>query len=539
MTWPVGSRSLEAVDSRATTRERLGLLGLTVGAFLLRAWGTTYGFPLAWARPDETRWVKVSLGLLEDPDPRWFQWPTLHGYLLAAVYWVWGKFRVWHGDFPNWHAYLNEDQSVYPADLVLLGRILSAVIGALVIPLTWKLGERLGPRGTGWLAAFFMAVSYGPVRDAHWTLIEALLLLGIVLTLILVLRVLEKPTLGRFVLAGLAAGLTASAKYSAATLAVPITVAAVLARRAEGKSLIGSLWDPRLVLAGLATIAGFFAGSPYILVSRAQFMAAMTVREWSYRDASFGTDVGFIHHVLFSLRHSHGVLMEIVGVLGLVAVGMRRRGAATVLAYTLGTYVALGPARIIPMRYASSLAPGIVLGAAWAVLWAAERSRSHALVPAAALLLALEPTYKDIRFDSLLGREDTRNAALVWLYAHHPETGRVMAPDSKALKWGRPDIEARYELVSMNNRRVRIHAAPYVVLAESPTGYNPWSPETHAFIRREGGVVVAVFDPYAPAARPVYDPHDAFFVPVTGFGGVRQPGPRITIYAWRDRSEDR
>ena len=113
-----------------------------------------------------------------------------------------------------------------------------------------------------------------------------------------------------------------------------------------------------------------------------------------------------------------------------------------------------------------------------------------------------------------------------------------MAPDSKALKWGRPDIESRYELVSLNNRRVRIHAAPYVVLAESPTGYNPWSPETHDFIRREGGVVVAIFDPYAPGARPVYDPHDAFFVPVAGFEGVRQPGPRITIYGWKPEVEE-
>jgi hypothetical protein len=512
---------------------RLALLGLTVAAFLLRAWGTCYGFPLAWARPDETRWVKVALGLLEDPDPRWFQWPTLHAYLLAAVYWVWGKFRVWHGDFPTWHAFLNEDQGVYPADLVLLGRIVSALIGALVVPLTFKLGEKLGPRGTGWLAAFFMAVSFGPVRDAHWALIEALLLLGIVLTLILVLRALEKPTLGRFALAGLAAGLTASAKYSGATLAMPIVVAAVLARRDEGKSVLGSLWDPRLVLAGCATIAGFFAGSPYILVSRAQFLGAMAVREWSYRDASFGTDVGFIHHVLFSLRHSHGLLLELVGVLGLLAFGFRRAGPMTVLAYTLGTYLAMGPARIIPMRYASSLAPGIVLGAAWAVLWAAERFRGRALVPVLALLLALEPGYKDVRFAMLLCREDTRIAALRWLLARHPETGKVMAPDSKALKWGRPDIESRYELVSMNNRRVRIHAAPYLVLSESPTGYSPWAPETHDFIRREGGVIVAILDPYAPGARPVYDPHDAFFVPVAGFEGVRQPGPRITIYGWK------
>jgi 4-amino-4-deoxy-L-arabinose transferase-like glycosyltransferase len=526
-------------EASTTVRQRLALLGLTLFAFVLRVCGTGYGFPLPWARPDETRWVKIAIGLIENPDPSWFEWPTLHGYLLATVYWFWGKFRVWHGDFPNWHAYLNEDQSVYPADQVLLGRIVSALIGALVVPLVWKLGKRLGPPSTGFLAAFFVAVSFGPVRDSHWALIEALLLFGIVSTLILVLRALEQPTLARFLIAGIAAGLTASAKYSGASLAIPITAAAMLARSREGKSWIGSLWDPRLVLAGVATIVAFLAGSPFILVSRAQFMGAMVMREWSYRDASFGTDVGFVHHILFSLRHSHGVLMEALGIVGLLVFGRRSAGALTILAYGVGTYLAIGPARIIPMRYASSLAPSLVLGAAWLLLWAGERLKSRAVVAALALLCAAEPLYKDVRFDMLLTRPDTRNAALQWLLQHHPESGFVMAPDSKAMKWGRPDIESRYELVSLNNRRVRIHAAPYVVLSESPTGYIPWTPELNEFVRQQGGVMVALFDPYAPNAHPVYDPHDAFFVPVSGFEGVLQPGPRVTIYGWKPEPDSR
>ena len=119
-----------------------------------------------------------------------------------------------------------------------------------------------------------------------------------------------------------------------------------------------------------------------------------------------------------------------------------------------------------------------------AILWAAERFPWRLLAPALALLLALEPLYKDVRFSMLLGGEDTRIAALSWLKARHPATGKVMAPDSKALKWGRPDLESHYEFLSMNNRRVRIHAAPYLVISESPTGYSPWDPETRAFIER-------------------------------------------------------
>src|SRR4029079_15969783 len=353
---------LAASAAAAPRRDGWIVLLLAVLALALRAWGNTYGFPQPWARPDELRWVRIGLGLLEDPDPRWFEWPTLHGYLLAALYWVWGRVGLLLGHYPSWHAYLNPDPDGYPADLVLIGRWLSAVIGALTIPVTWRLGERLGPPGAGLLAALFMAVSFGPVRDAHWALIEALLLLLIVGTLLLVVRALERPSLGRFALAGIAAGLAASAKYSGVTLAAPIAVAALLARRVEGRSIAATPLDRRLLLAGAAGALAFFAASLFVLIARKEFRDGMVIRQWSYRDASFGTSVGFVHHLVFSLRHSHGLLMEIAGILGLLWLGLRGPGRMTIVAYTLATYVAFGPARIIPMRYASSLAPGIVLG---------------------------------------------------------------------------------------------------------------------------------------------------------------------------------
>ena len=140
-----------------------------------------------------------------------------------------------------------------------------------------------------------------------------------------------------------------------------------------------------------------------------------------------------------------------------------------------------------------------------------------------------EPLYRDVQLDRLLSREDTRVTARRWLETYVPPPGPIMSRESKALRWGRPALEDRYEVVAYGNRLARRRAAPWALLAESPTGYIPWAPEIDAILR-EVGTVVTVFDPYGPGARPVYDPHDAFFVPVAGFAGVRVPGPRITIY---------
>jgi len=511
-------------------RERALLLGLTLLALLLRLYGTGYALELPIARPDEDRWVRVGLGLLEDPNPRWFQWPTLHGYLLAVLYAAWGALRVWRGDFASWHAYLNEPQQIYLADQVLLGRYLSALIGALVVPLSYLLGERLGPRGAGLVAALFMAVGFGPVRDAHWALIEPLLLVGILITLLLTLRALEKPTLARFVAAGLAAGLSTSAKYNGATLAAPIAAAVFLARRAEGKPLLPGLWDRRALLSALAMLAGFFAGSPYILVSTREFLMAMEIREWSYRDASFGTAVGFLHHLIFSMRYSHGWAMELLGIAGLLLLGWKSAGRIVIVVFALATYVAMGPARIVPMRYASSIAPCVALGAAWLLFSCFGRTRRPTLwIGAAALLLSVEPLYRDLRFGWLLNREDTRITARRFIDLHAEPGSRVLVPDSKAERWARPILEDRYRVTNYSEALARQRAADWVVLAETRTGYAAYRPELHSLLKTLGRVAF-VIDPLAPAAAPLYDPHDAFFVPVAGFEGVSAPGPKITIY---------
>jgi hypothetical protein len=404
------------------------------------------------------------------------------------------------------------------------------VIGALAVPLTWILGERLGPRGSGLVAALFMAVSFGPVRDAHWALIEPLLLVGILLTLLMVLRALERPTLRRFLIAGLAAGLTTSAKYNGATLAVPIAAAVFLARREERRPLLPGLWDPRALGSALAMLLGFIAGSPYMLVSRREFLMAMEIREWSYRDASFSTAVGFVHHLLFSMRYSHGWPLLLLGLAGLLFLGWRGAGRITLVAYAVATYLAMGPARIVPMRYASSVAPCLALGAAWLLLALLARARrGPLLVGIAALVLSLEPLYRDLRFGWLLGHEDTRVSARRFLDLHVAPGARLLAPDSKAERWGRPILEDRYRVTAYQPDLARPGAADWLVLAESNTGYAPFRPDIHALMKTRGRLALSI-DPYAPGGAPLYDPHDAFFVPVAGFEGVSAPGPRITIW---------
>ena len=46
---------------------------------------------------------------------------------------------------------------------------------------------------------------------------------------------------------------------------------------------------------------------------------------------------------------------------------------------------------------------------------------------------------------------------------------------------------------------------------------------------REGQLVQS-FEPFTQEAAPVYDPIDAYYVPLSGFSGVERPGPTLRIY---------
>jgi hypothetical protein len=514
-----------------TLAERLGVVGAAVLGLVLRAWGLGYGMPQPWLKPDELRWVRISHGLLEDPNPWWFLWPTLHAYVQAAFYWLWGKLLLSLGGL-SWHEYLNPPEGVYPADLVLMGRWLAVLIGTAAIPLAWALARQTAGRAAGLLAALLMAVSLGPVRDAHFALVEPFLLVMILATLLASVQAAEAPSLGRFVLAGFLAGLACSTKYNALPTVVAVGAAVVAARHREGRRWWSAPVDARLLAAGAASVAGFFAGSPFVIAAWSKFTSAMAIREHSYWDQmAFDPRLGFVHHLAFTLRYGHGVVMEVAGIAGLLWLGQRGGGRVAVLAYGLATYLAIGPARYATMRYATPLAPVIVVGAAWLAAALAARAGRRAAVAAAALgvALAAEPLASSVQLDRLLARPDTRQMARAWLEAHLPRQATVMILDGKMLRWGRPLLEDRFRVVDFANRLVRRRRAPYVLVQETDGKWLPSMPHVHALLSAHGSRAV-VFDPVAPGARPAYDPHDAFFVPVGGFRGVTHPGPRITIY---------
>ncbi|MCX6348866.1 MAG: hypothetical protein NTV79_05120 [Candidatus Aureabacteria bacterium] len=161
------------------------------------------------------------------------------------------------------------------------------------------------------------------------------------------------------------------------------------------------------------------------------------------------------------------------------------------------------------------------------------------LLAIAVLVIIAEPADRLLRLDALLSRPDTRALASDWMLENLPPTAplRFLHP----LIFGRPPAASFYpnrlalpegvtaQQISAAIREIA-HRGWYFILDEHPLDYSYTPPELRGMVSREAKTVFTV-DPFVPAARPaVFDPFDAFYVPIDGFDAVRLPGPAIRIY---------
>jgi hypothetical protein len=205
--------------------------------------GITWGLPARW-HPDEKADVVASMVRAGRLEPDSYINPSLPLYLQWPL--VWAQDRLSAAGALRGRA----------ADPLLLGRVLSALAGAAAV-LVLGLAVRRTHPALGLGPPLLLALAPGFVNLAHFATPEAWLLLGTSVTLALALGHLEGrvPAWG----VGLALGLTASTKYTAAALAAPALLAVLLRRRgptaAREWALVGGA-GVLLAAAGLALAGG-------------------------------------------------------------------------------------------------------------------------------------------------------------------------------------------------------------------------------------------------------------------------------------------
>jgi 4-amino-4-deoxy-L-arabinose transferase-like glycosyltransferase len=525
------------------TRWLLAILVLGAALRLVPIW---FGVSYPLARPDEDTVVRIATRMQEgDLHPRFFHWPSLTFYAIAALYGMASPIR----------RLLSIDSPFSPAERVILARGFVACAGTLTLALLFVIGRRVADRTSGLLAALLLAVALLHVRDSHFAMTDVLMTCLLVASLALLLRAADTASAGStprdralrwFVAAGLTAGLATATKYNAAALLGAMGAAQLILlvnRRDE-------IWRLRSWLPALAFTAamalGFVVGTPYALLDFAHFEAGLRFN-FEHLSVGHGIDLGlgWLYHLERSLPYGVGVPTFVAAIVGLVPIARYYRRHGVILAgFALPFYAAIGSGRTVFFRYVLPLVPILCLLAAVAIRHASQwlASRTRLSQPAALAVLtaaiAAPALVNAVWFDVLLARTDSRVIAAEWL------APRLKAGDSLYDSGGlyakldlrhRSFREWKYDPRSNSFGRSDGRTPDWLVLSESPLRvYAAIPAELRALAAARYDLVHTVPATRGRSERAIYDPQDAFFLPLSRFHTVIRPGPTIRIYRRKD-----
>jgi hypothetical protein len=495
---------------RTLAPETLALAALFLLALGLRLAGAGWGLPQVYeeATPVRVAWSMWAWGEPHgfDGNPHTFGYPSLIFYLhFLGQALLLGWLRLVGTIHTSTDA-----RVLYALDktaFMLVGRTISALFGAALVPATYALARRLAGKPAAWAAALLVALAPALVLRATEVEVDLPLAFFVTLGCLQALRLLERPTTRNGLWAGVLAGLAASSKYpgligvvpcalalalaprersaaSAAAAPVPAETKGVRARRApaaaapraDATESTGARLRVLLVVLGVTALV-FCITSPYVLLDRAEFWRDMANQREHMAQGHFGVEGGpaFLFNAQALAARLLGWPLALLALAGIVILaGWERRPRALVAASLPVVYLAIvGTWTMKADRYLLLVVPVGFAFACAAIAWGLERVgrvRARMAAPLAWTLvlvacaspLALQYVRGDLleRF-----RPDTRTEALRWIQQNVPEGALIAAeqygPD--LANFTSPELMAEVApRLAEISRRPRFYAVQFV-----------------------------------------------------------------------------
>ncbi len=548
---------------RPITRLHLILLLLILIALLLRLWGIGFGLPQAYHIDEHFyypyAWA-MGEGQLVLPDQA--HGPSLYlGLLLIGQ-------KIMHAlFFPQLStADFGALLATNPWPYLLSARLISALAGALTIPIVYLLAKRFRDHSLGLIAAALMTVLFFHVRDSHFGVPDTLTTLFAAATGWLSLRAYQTRQARDVLWAGMAAGLAAGAKYTTVIVFVTVLVAALF---------IQTSWRRRVTLLGVAILGGglgFLIGYPNLLLNPPIF-----VKDISFLFARVGEgfegwrivpDNSAVYY-LETLRWGIGDIGLILASIGILAAIVRRRAADLILiAFPITYFVVMSLSQGHFGRYMLPLLPYLVVlivDAAWNVIPTLLRSMAKQSTQALRALRAAQPLglvlilavlipnlANSLRADWIMAQADTRTIAKRWIEENIPagtriavewpyhtpplSNGYTIPPESQREYW--LDLVWGFGLADRPLAQYQSDGTQYIIstsyIRDIPVVNGQQEIARQQFYARLPEVFrqIKSFSPRCDGAEPAFI-FDQLYGPAIDLWNLCLAGPLITIYQVR------
>ncbi len=408
------------------------LAGVLVVALLLRLWGIKSGLPYVYDTDENQHFLPHAISLLaHNGNPNYFDNPPAFTYLLALV------FELWFGG----RGAVSHALAVNPTEVYVLARVVTALLGTLVVWLVYVFAARLFDRRVGLLSAALMAVAFLPVFYSKLALNDVPTLIGVEIALWSSAALLRGGSRRHYAIGGLALGLAAATKYTGGIAILPLIAAILMRERADPRALVRAL-----AITGACAAVAFVVCDPYSLLAFSSFKAGLAHQ--GTESAAASGKLGLTHgsglvYYLWTATWGVGWVPALGALLGLGALWLDDRRVLLLLVPALVVYLLfMGLQGRYFGRWLMPIVPLICVLAAYAALRLSDllASRVPRAGPAVALALAAALCAQGLVYSIHAGivgsRADTRALARAWLVAHVPLGTRVVIEPVVPEEWG-------------------------------------------------------------------------------------------------------
>ena len=319
------------------TARATAVASVVVVAAVLRVWAADYDLPYIY-HPDEPVNVGITQRMFTsgDANPHFFGYPSLLYYLNTVVYALYylmghadGTLRSMGDVAPLVELAMGVTKAPQPA-LIALSRGLTIAFGAGTVLITFLAGLRLlGNDWTALFAATIVAVSPANVALSRLITPDTLVTFFAAATLLAATYVMDRGTWRDYLLAGVLAGLTASAKYNGGLVILSVVAAHFLRANRTPRN------DRMLLAAFFACAAGFVAASPFAVLAPAEFLAGLALDAQVYTKGHAGMEGDTLRWYIAHMGATAGVVYVFSGLEILRGLWTRSRPLLLLAAFPL------------------------------------------------------------------------------------------------------------------------------------------------------------------------------------------------------------
>lgn len=427
-------------DTAGARNRRVLLAALLLFASLTYLWALPRDLPHS-PGSDEVDFVLIAAQIAASGDlnPHWFGHPgstflyPYAGALYAAN--AVANSGPWIGAAPGLPNYLERNRGT----AILAGRVVSAVYAVLALWLVVLVGDRAFGAPVGIVGGWFALLSPLTLDNASMARTDGAGLFFGFLAMWALLRLLQEPSRGARVLAGLTLGLAIATRYFlAGLLPLLVVVEVVLAQRAGREGRRPDLAPATL---GLACVPlGIVLGAPFLVTEIPTVLDSLAHETRSTHPGADGLDYfgNLAWYLRVGLPRSVSWAILALAALGAGRAVLQRRAAPLLLLAFVAIFLGgISFASLHWGRWLVQILPILCLFAAAALVCGAGRLASlvsaSAAVTTAAVLIAVvavsaPPAWRYVTFARMQAAPSTREHARTWI-VENLEPGRRIAAD--------------------------------------------------------------------------------------------------------------